>query len=78
MKYISFAVSMLCWLSSVAFTGCRKQEQCAAGDTPAVCKEVQKCFAVRYFGRSLPRRRERREAKRVRTIPPLAVALRMA
>jgi hypothetical protein len=24
--------------------GCKKQEQCASGDSPAVCKEVQKCF----------------------------------
>jgi type IV secretion system protein TrbI len=29
----------------IVFTGCKKQEQCAAGDTPEVCKAVQECFA---------------------------------
>ena len=26
---------------TVAVTGCKKQEQCATGDAPAVCKAVQ-------------------------------------
>jgi uncharacterized protein YgiB involved in biofilm formation len=29
----------------IALTGCKKQERCAAGDTPEVCKAVQECFA---------------------------------
>lgn len=29
----------------IVFTGCKKKEQCAAGDTPEVCKAVQECFA---------------------------------
>ena len=44
MKYISFSVVALLTLT-IAFTGCKKQEQCAAGDSPAVCKAVQECFA---------------------------------
>jgi uncharacterized protein YgiB involved in biofilm formation len=41
-KYISLVA-----LLTVAFivTGCKKQEQCATGDSPAVCKAVQECFA---------------------------------
>jgi len=30
--------------STLTISGCKKQEQCASGDSPAVCKEVQKCF----------------------------------
>jgi uncharacterized protein YgiB involved in biofilm formation len=30
---------------TLLFTGCKKKEQCAPGDTPAVCKAVQECFA---------------------------------
>ena len=30
---------------TVAVTGCKKKEQCATGDAPAVCKAVQECFA---------------------------------
>lgn len=26
------------------FTGCKKQEQCAAGDSPQVCKAFQDCL----------------------------------
>lgn len=42
MKYISLVA-----LLTVAFivTSCKKQEQCATGDSPAVCKAVQECFA---------------------------------
>jgi len=29
----------------IVFVGCKKQEQCAPGDTPEVCKVVQQCFA---------------------------------
>jgi uncharacterized protein YgiB involved in biofilm formation len=43
MKRISFAVAALL-IASIAATGCKKQEQCATGDTPAVCKGVQECF----------------------------------
>ena len=30
--------------ASVAISGCKKQERCAPGDSPAVCKVVQQCF----------------------------------
>ena len=30
--------------STLTITGCKKQEQCAPGDSPALCKEVQQCF----------------------------------
>jgi hypothetical protein len=30
---------------TIVFTGCKKKEQCDPGDTPAVCKAVQECFA---------------------------------
>jgi hypothetical protein len=30
--------------TSVTISGCKKEERCAAGDSPAVCREVQKCF----------------------------------
>jgi hypothetical protein len=43
MKYISFPVVALLAFN-IAFTGCKKQEQCATGDTPEVCKGVQECF----------------------------------
>jgi hypothetical protein len=42
MRNTIFAVVIL---MAVTVTSCRKpEEQCAAGDSPAVCKEVQKCF----------------------------------
>ncbi len=44
MKYISFPVIALLAFT-IASTGCRKHEQCASGDSPAVCKAVQECFA---------------------------------
>jgi hypothetical protein len=43
MKYISLPVVALLAFT-IAFTGCKKQEQCAPGDTPEVCKGVQECF----------------------------------
>jgi len=43
MKYSSFPVVALLAFA-MAFTGCKKQEQCASGDTPEVCKGVQECF----------------------------------
>jgi hypothetical protein len=43
MKYSSFPVLALL-ATTIAFTGCKKKEQCAPGDTPAVCKAVQECF----------------------------------
>jgi hypothetical protein len=43
MKYLSLPVVALLAFNLV-FAGCRKQEQCAAGDTPEVCKGVQECF----------------------------------
>ncbi len=43
MRCISFPVIALLTVT-IAFTGCKKQEQCAAGDTPKVCKGVQECF----------------------------------
>jgi hypothetical protein len=30
--------------ASVTISGCKTQERCASDDSPAVCKEVQKCF----------------------------------
>jgi uncharacterized protein YgiB involved in biofilm formation len=30
---------------TIAVTGCKRKEQCAPGDAPAVCKAVQECFA---------------------------------
>jgi|GEM_PF-1360179 len=30
---------------TVALTGCKKQEQCAPGDSVTLCKAVQECFA---------------------------------
>lgn len=39
-----FAVVALLTVT-VAVTGCKKKEQCDTGDTPAVCKAVQECFA---------------------------------
>lgn len=44
MKCISFAVVALLTMT-VPLCGCKKQEQCAPGDSPAVCKAVQECFA---------------------------------
>jgi uncharacterized protein YgiB involved in biofilm formation len=44
MKYISLPVVALLAFTLV-FAGCKKQEQCADGDTPEVCKAVQECFA---------------------------------
>jgi len=43
MKFISFPVVALLAFT-IAFTGCKKKEQCAAGDSPVVCKAVQECF----------------------------------
>ena len=43
MKRISLPVVALLAFT-IAFAGCRKQEQCAPGDTPEVCKGVQECF----------------------------------
>jgi uncharacterized protein YgiB involved in biofilm formation len=44
MKRLSFAhVALL--TAVVAASGCREQQQCAPGDTPAVCKGVQECLA---------------------------------
>ena len=42
MKYSSFPVVALLAFT-MAFTGCKKQEQCVSGDTPEVCKGVQEC-----------------------------------
>ena len=44
MKFISIPVVALL-TTAIVFTGCKKKEQCAAGDSPAVCKAVQECFA---------------------------------
>ena len=43
MKYSSFPVVALLAFT-IAFTSCKKKEQCAPGDSPAVCKGVQECF----------------------------------
>ena len=44
MKRISFRAAALLAFT-IAFTGCKKQEQCASGDSPELCKAVQECFA---------------------------------
>ena len=44
MKCSSFPVVALLAMT-IVFTGCKKKEQCDPGDTPAVCKAVQECFA---------------------------------
>ena len=43
MKYSSFPVVALLAFT-MASTACKKQVQCASGDTPEVCKGVQECF----------------------------------
>jgi hypothetical protein len=43
MKCVSIPVVALL-IAAFSFTGCKKQEQCAQGDTPAVCKAVEECF----------------------------------
>ena len=43
MKCSSFPVVALL-ATTIVFTGCKKKEQCAPGDSPAVCKAVQECF----------------------------------
>jgi len=30
--------------ATATVSGCQKQERCAPGDSPAVCKVVQQCF----------------------------------
>jgi hypothetical protein len=44
MKRISFPAAALLAFT-IAFTGCKKQEQCASSDSPELCKAVQECFA---------------------------------
>ena len=43
MKCISFPVVALLSVAAL-LAGCKKQEQCAKEDSPAVCKGVQECF----------------------------------
>jgi hypothetical protein len=43
MERKSFAV-ITALIVFVACVGCKKQEQCAAGDTPQVCKAFQDCL----------------------------------
>jgi deoxycytidylate deaminase len=31
-------------VATLIVSGCKKQEQCAPNDSPAVCKVVQQCF----------------------------------
>src|SRR6202034_4531001 len=44
MKRVSFPFVALL-TAAVALAGCKKQEQCAPGDSAALCKAVQECFA---------------------------------
>jgi hypothetical protein len=71
MKSISFPVVAL--LTVTAFlTGCKKQEQCAPGDSPAVCKGVQECFKS---GTSIEVCREgERDAMKITTSPSSATS----
>jgi len=41
----SYLVAVALLTVTVAVTGCKKKEQCAASDTPELCKAVQECFA---------------------------------
>ena len=41
----SYFVAVALLTVTVAVTGCKKKEQCAASDTPELCKAVQECFA---------------------------------
>ena len=43
MKRTSLPVVALL-IAAVFLNGCKKQELCAPGDSPAVCKGVQECF----------------------------------
>ena len=71
MKYSSFPVVALL-ASAMAFTGCKKQEQCASGDTPEVCKGVQECFKS---GTSVEVCREgERDAMKMTTSPSAATS----
>ena len=38
--FTALATSLL----MLTFTGCKKQEKCAAGDSPEVCKMFQECL----------------------------------
>jgi uncharacterized protein YgiB involved in biofilm formation len=44
MKRVSLSFVALL-TTAVALNGCKKQEQCAPGDSAALCKAVQECFA---------------------------------
>jgi hypothetical protein len=69
MKCVSFPVVALL-TATIVLTECKKQEQCAPGDTPAVCKAVQECFAS---GTSTVACREaEKDANRKRTDYPAA------
>ncbi len=43
MQRLSF-VAITILVSALLFTGCKKQEKCAAGDSPEVCKAFQQCL----------------------------------
>lgn len=40
----SFLAAAILLGSTLTICGCKKQEQCAAGDSAALCKQVQQCF----------------------------------
>ena len=52
---VLFSVVALAGLRQHGIHRLKKQEQCAAGDAPAVCKAVQECFEVRHIRQKLPR-----------------------
>jgi hypothetical protein len=69
MKRISFTVVALLSVAAL-LAGCKKQEQCAKEDSPAVCKGVQECFKS---GTSVEVCREgEKDANKVRTNLPTA------
>ena len=47
-----FAVVLI--VGTLVTSGCRKKEQCAAGDSPAVCEAFQECAAVQRRDCDMP------------------------
>ena len=39
-------LAVVLFVGTLVMSGCRKKEQCAAGDSPAVCEAFQECCTV--------------------------------
>ena len=52
-----FAVVLI--VGTLVMSGCRKKEQCAAGDSPAVCEAFQECLHSPTAGTAVCREAER-------------------